>query len=127
MHQSIHDGDHTGRVGEHLVPLTKGSVGGHNRWLEFIALIDDVEQQIRMATAVGELTDFIDHQHLRMGVVFQSAPQGVVTILCRQVPEHLGGVDEQRAVSLHDGVMHKVLCDGRFSDAVGSYQNDVGG
>jgi hypothetical protein len=48
VHQSVNDGDHAGGVGEYLATFSKRSVGRHNGWLEFVAAIDDVEQQIRV-------------------------------------------------------------------------------
>ena len=60
MHQSVNNGDDAGRVREHLAPFGERAVGGHQGRFEFVTAVDDVEQQIGMAIAVGEVTDFID-------------------------------------------------------------------
>ena len=74
MHQSVDNGDDAGRVREHLAPFGKRTVGGHDGRLELVTAIDDIEQQIGVAIAVGEVTDFIDDQHVWMRIVFQPAP-----------------------------------------------------
>jgi hypothetical protein len=60
MHQSVDNGDDAGRVREHLAPFGERAVGGHEGRLEFVTAVDDVEQQIGVAIAVGEVTDFVD-------------------------------------------------------------------
>lgn len=59
MHQSVDNGDDTGRVREHLAPFRKRAVGGHDVRLEFIAAVDDVKQEIGVAISVGEVPDFV--------------------------------------------------------------------
>ena len=58
-----------------------------------------------------EIADLIDDQDGGMRVVFQAPAQGLIPILGRQVAEHLAGVDEQGAVTLHDRLMREVLRD----------------
>ena len=119
MYQPVDNGDDAGCVREHLAPFGKRAVGGHDGRLELVTAVDDVEQQVGVAIAVGEIAHFIDDQHVRMRIVFQPTPQCVVTVLSGQVSKHLGGVDEQRAMPLHHGMVGDVLRIHRLADAVG--------
>ena len=127
MHQSVDNGDNAGGVREHLAPFGKWTVGGYDGWLEFVTAVDDIEQQIGVAIGVGKIPNFVNNQYVRMRIVFQSASQCVVTILSGQVAEHLGGIDEQRAMALHHGMVGDVLRNHRLAHTVGSNQDDVGG
>ena len=60
MHQPVDNGDDTGRIREHLAPFGERTVGGHDGRLELVTAVDDVEQQVGVAIAVGEVTHFID-------------------------------------------------------------------
>ena len=62
MHQSVNQGDHTGGIGKDFILFCEGAVGGHHGRVLFISPIDDLKQQIGMAVAVGEVTDFINDQ-----------------------------------------------------------------
>ena len=60
MHQSVDNGNDAGRVREHLAPFGERAIGGYDGRLEFVTAADDIEQQVGMAIAVGEVTHFID-------------------------------------------------------------------
>ena len=60
VHQSIDNGDNAGRIREHLAPFGKRTVGGHDGRLELVTAADDIEQQVGVAIAVGEVPYFID-------------------------------------------------------------------
>ena len=60
VHQSVDNGDNAGRIREHLAPFGERPVGGHEGRFELVTAVDDVEQQIGVAIAVGEVTDFIE-------------------------------------------------------------------
>ena len=60
MHQSVDNGDDAGRVREHFAPFGERAVGGYEGRFELVTAADDVEQQVGVAIAVGEVTDFID-------------------------------------------------------------------
>lgn len=127
MDEPVDDGHDAGCIGEDLAPFSERPVGGDDRGLAFVTPIDDLEQQIGMAGAIGEVADLIDYQDVGAGIVSEASAQRAVAVLCRQIAEHLGGIDEQRAVALHDRLMREVLSDQGFADAIGSDQDDVEG
>ena len=55
MDQPVDNGDHTGRIGEHLIPLRKGAISGDDRRPDFIPSADDLEEQVGVAIAIGVL------------------------------------------------------------------------
>lgn len=58
--QSIDKRDDTGGIGEHLVPLGEGAIGGNERALLLVAPIGQFEQQIGVPIGVRQVADLID-------------------------------------------------------------------
>jgi hypothetical protein len=106
---------------------TAFAIGGQEDRFVFVAAGDDVKQQIRVTVAIGEVAELVNDQHIGPGVVLQSTAQGVVAVLCGEIAEHLGGVDEQRAMALEHGVVGDVLGDHGLADPVGSDEDEVRG
>jgi IstB-like ATP binding protein len=71
MHEPVDNGHDAGGIREHFGPFGKRSVGGHNSRLEFVTAVDDVEQEIGVSIAVGEVTDFhlLSHLYQRTSVI----------------------------------------------------------
>ena len=67
--QPVDQRDHTGGIREHLVPLNERKIRGDDGAFLLITLGDQVEQEISMAFAIVEITDLIDDEQLRVGVV----------------------------------------------------------
>ena len=59
--EPVDEGDDAGGVGEDLIPLGEGSVGGDERGFFLVATANDLEQQIGIAVGVREIADLIDH------------------------------------------------------------------
>ena len=60
MDKSVDYGDDTGGVGKHLGPFGEGAIGGHDRWFVFVAPVDDFEEQVGMAIAVGQVSYLVN-------------------------------------------------------------------
>ena len=116
-----------GGVGEGLTPLGEGPVGGDYGGVLLAAAGDDVEQQIGMAVAVGQVSDLVDHQQVLAGVEAQPALKQGVAVEGGELAEHAGRGGEAHGVALEDGAVGDIGGDGRLADAVWADQDDVGG
>ena len=112
------DGDDAGGVGEGLTPLGEGPVGCDDGGVLLAAAGDDVEQQIGMAVAVGQVSDLVDHQQVLAGVEAQLALEQGVAVEGGEFAEHAGRGGEAHGVALEDGAMGDIGGDGRLADAV---------
>ncbi len=80
-----------------------------------------------MPVGIGEISDLVDHQQLRTGIVAQTAAQGGVAVKRAEIAQQLAGAGEQDGMSLDQRLMGDVLRDRRLADAVRPDENDVGG
>jgi len=63
MHQPIDESDDAGGVGEDLVPFAKGAVGGQDHAAVLLmAARDDLEEQVRIASVVGQVAALVHAQ-----------------------------------------------------------------
>ena len=60
LDKPVHERDDAGGVGEDLVPFAKWFVRGQHGGSLLVAPRDHLEQQIRVACVVGEISDLID-------------------------------------------------------------------
>jgi hypothetical protein len=61
MHEPVDESDHTGGIGEDLVPFGKGFVGCENeRTAQLISASDDLEEQVCVAGVIGEISNFVN-------------------------------------------------------------------
>ena len=114
-------------LGKALTPLGEGPVGGDYGGVLLAAAGDDVEQQIGMAVAVGQVSDLVDHQQVLAGVEAQPALKQGVAVEGGELAEHAGRGGEAHGVALEDGAVGDIGGDGRLADAVWADQDDVGG
>lgn len=76
VQEAIDEGDDAGGVGEDLVPLGEGAVGGDDGAPELVAAVGEFEQQIGVAVGVGEVAELVDAEQVEGGEVAQTARQG---------------------------------------------------
>ena len=61
MHETVDECYDASGVGEDLIPFAEGFVGCQDeRTAQLIAARDDLEEQIRIASIVSEISDLID-------------------------------------------------------------------
>ena len=73
MAEAIEERADTGRALEDGGPLAERPIrSNHDRRLH-ISLRDDLEEQIGVAVAVGEVSEFIDHEQRGLDVAVQAA------------------------------------------------------
>ena len=90
MDQAIDQRDDAGSMREHPAPLGEGLVGTEeDGLLRVVAKRDHLEQQVGLATVVGEKTDLIDAEQLRRGVAAQPSSQDRRRVLCGELGEHV--------------------------------------
>ena len=80
MDEAVDEGDDAGGVGEGFAPLGEGPVCVDYGGALLAAAGDDIEQQIGMAIAIGEVADLVDHQQLLAGVESELALEQAVAI-----------------------------------------------
>ena len=60
MHEPIDESHDTGGIGKDLVPLAEGFVGGkYQRTAQLVPARDHLEQQVRVARVIGQISNFI--------------------------------------------------------------------
>ena len=60
VHEPVDEGDHTGGVGEDVVPFTEDFVGGQNDGALEVSTGDDLEQEVGVAVVIGQVADLVD-------------------------------------------------------------------
>jgi len=125
--QAIDQGDHAGGVGEDLLPLGEGAVGGDQRALVLIAARDQFEHQVGVSVGVRQVPDLVDRQELRTGIVVQAATQRGIAVQGSKVAEELARGGEQRGLTGDQRLMRDVLRQHGFPGAVLADQDDIGG
>lgn len=61
MHEPIDERDHTGGIGEDLVPFGECFVCCQNeRTAQLIAARDDLEEQVCVACVIGKISNFVN-------------------------------------------------------------------
>ena len=60
VHESVDESDDPRGVGEHVVLLGEGLVGGDEDGFVGAPSVDDLEQQIGVAVAVGQISHLIE-------------------------------------------------------------------
>ncbi len=64
MDEPIDESYDAGSIGEDLVPLAKGFVGRQHQWTaQLVTARDDLEQQVRVARVIGQISHFIHAQY----------------------------------------------------------------
>ena len=85
--EAVDEGDDAAGVGEDLVPLSEGLVGGHHGGGVLVAAVDDLEEQVGVPRVVGEVADLVETQQLGAGLEAQPLLQGVAGVTLAQVRE----------------------------------------
>ena len=126
MHEAIDQCHDTRCVGKHFAPLAEGFVGGDERRARVgVAARRDLEEQVGVAIAVGQVPQLVDDEEARFRVMHQPPGQCHRAILAGKIVEHLTGGGESHGVSAEDGLVSDVLSDGRLADAVGPDEQRV--
>ena len=73
--ETIEETDDAGGVGKHDVPVFEGAVGSDDDRAVLVAPVDDLVEQIGDMAVVGEITNFVDTEQSRPGVLFEVAAQ----------------------------------------------------
>ncbi len=121
----IDQGGGGGGVGKDAGPLTEGQVGGQDEALPFVAAADDLEEQVGVATVIGEVADFVQGQDCRVAVVTELGVQGAGGFLGAKVEEKLSRREEEDGVTGQDGLIGDILSDHGLAQALGGHQNEV--
>src|SRR5271170_6123388 len=89
VNEAVNQRDDAGGVGEHLAPFGERPIGGDQRALALITPRDQFEHEVSMAIGIGEISDLVDHQQLRAGVVAQATAQRGIAVERAKVAEQL--------------------------------------
>jgi hypothetical protein len=60
VQEAIDESDDAGGVGEGVLPLDEGLVGGEDDRAVFVTMGDDLEEEVGVAGVVGEIADLVD-------------------------------------------------------------------
>ena len=93
MQDAVQDRGGNGDVGEDLVPLRKGLVGGKNRGGFLIAPGDELEEQVRALDIHGKIADFVDDEHSVLGQHLELIRQAVLEVGLFELLNQLMAVD----------------------------------
>src|SRR5687767_11039835 len=100
MDEAIDEGDGAGSVREDLSPVVEGLVGAEQDGLGgVVATGDDLEEEVGVAAAVGEVADLVDAEELGLGVAAEASSQGGGGVLGSEVGEHVAGAGEANGVA----------------------------
>ena len=94
VNQAVDEGDDTGCVGEDFTPLGKGFVGGDDNGALLVASGHDLEEQVRVAVVVGQISGLVNDKELWIAVPTESAAQRARGVLCGEIVEHVAGRGE---------------------------------
>jgi hypothetical protein len=64
----------------------------------FVATADDLEQQVRVTSVIGQVADLVDAKQRRPTLVAEAALEGACRVLRGQIEQELGGGDEEDRV-----------------------------
>ena len=91
MHQAIQDGVCDGGIGEAGVPLGDGDLSGHQRRGSAVAIIQDLEQVLRLGTGQRVSQPVIEDQELDPGEGVQERGVGAVGVGESGLVQEAGG------------------------------------
>src|SRR6266850_2380208 len=100
MGQAVDEGDDGCGVGEDVVPLGEGLVGGDEGWDLEIATADDLEEEVGVAMVVGEVAQLVDHQELGACVAAEAELEQMGAVPLGQVGQEGTGGGEQDGVAM---------------------------
>ena len=115
MDEPIDERNHAPGVGKHLRPRGERLVRGHERALDLITPVQQLEEQIGMAVGVGQVADFVDAEKIGRGVMAQAPSQCRVGLHGRQIAKHEPGSGEQNRVAGDECLIGDVLGQTSFS------------
>src|SRR6266404_3560866 len=73
MHESIDESDDAAGIREDLGPFAERLVRRDNDGIALVAASDDLEEQVRVARVIGQISDLIDPEDCWAGVATQAA------------------------------------------------------
>lgn len=62
MDQPVNQRDYTSGIGEDFVPFCERTVGSDQGGFDFIAAVNDLEQQVSMTIGVRQVPELVDDQ-----------------------------------------------------------------
>jgi len=93
-------------------PLFEGFVGGDNNRTAFVALADNLEEQVGSAQIDGQVSDLIQNEQCRAEIMLELAFEGALRLGGTQSIDDVDSVSKQDAVSvLASGVAQSLLQD----------------
>ena len=127
MDEAVHESDGAGGMREDLTPLRKGLVrGDQNGPSEVVATSHDLEEEVRVASAVGQVADLINAQQPGQSPTAHAASESAGAILGREIGEHVAGAGESDGVAAYQSMVGDILEDHGLADAIGTDEDGVG-
>ncbi len=125
MNEAIDKGRDTGGSRKNSGPIVEGEVGGDDDRPVFVTPRDDLKQEVGGSLVVGEVSDFIDAQESRFGVVLEPSLETPGRISCSQIHQHRRGFDKERGMTFVHGIVDDVLGDHGFAHTLGADEDGI--
>src|SRR5690349_13907799 len=127
MQDAIEDRGGQGAViVEDLRPVLVGAVGGDHHRSSFVALADDLEQQVGAMLVDGKISELVDDQQVGLEIAADLTLQPAGGLGCGQGVDDVDGGGEENGVAADAGGVTKSQGDMGFAEANIADEDDVG-
>ena len=107
-------------------PLLEGFVGGEDNGAAFVALAQDLEEQVGAALIDGQVAEFIEDEQSRGKIAFEFGLESAVDLSGAQGVDDIDGVGEEDAVALLAGAVAEGGGEMGFAEADQAEEDDIG-
>ena len=111
-------------IGKDGVPVLEGFVGGDQNRSTFVAAIDDLIKKVGRGSVIGKVTDFVNGEQMRLGVVIEFASQHLRRIAMKIGQDFRRRAEQHGEAGLKSGV-GDIFSDHGFAEAIGAHQDEV--
>lgn len=124
MREAVEERRDAGGVGEDGIPFLEGLMGGQDDGVAFIAVVDDLEEQVGGVSVVGEVADFVEDEQggASLEAELAAASGGGIEV---EFGDQVRDGAEQDGVAGQDGGMGNVLGDHRLAHTIAAAQDQV--
>ena len=104
VEEAVEDGAGDGAVVvEDAGPLLEGLVGGHDEGTTFVALADDLEEEVGTVLVDGEIANLVQEEDVGAEVFAELAFEEAALLSSGEVVDDANGIGEENRVSLLAG------------------------
>jgi hypothetical protein len=89
MDDAVNERSRAGRVGEDSRPVAESQVGRQDEALAFVSTADHLEQEVGVASVVGQVANFVDAQNRTRAVVTKPTVKSTRRLLRTEVEQQL--------------------------------------